>query len=123
MTDLVDLLNTNNVIEELCLGSNMISNDGISTLAKFLGSNSTLRHLDICKNSFSDIGFEPFARAMGVNRGITHLDISKNNHITDNGSLLYLVDSLITNETLQKLDLSGLQARKPFFVRKFKAAL
>ena len=92
-------------------------------LSKFLSANSTLRHLDISKNSFSDAGFDAFAQAMGSNRGISFLDISKNRDISDEKSLVTLVEALVTNETLRILDVSGLQIRKPFLKIHFDVAL
>ena len=79
--------------------------------------------MDISKNSFNDSGFSKFARAISFNKGITFLDISKNKDITDEGSLVTLVESLVYNETLRTLDLSGLQIRKPFLKTHFDVAL
>ena len=114
MEDFVGLLSTNTVIEELSLGGNSISNDGIAAFAKFLDKNSTLLHLDIAKNAFADAGFEHFAKALGNNCGIKFLDISKNKDLSDEASLITLADALVMNKTLRKIDVTGLQIRKPY---------
>ena len=108
MDDLVDLLSTNTVIEELSLGGNIISNDGISALSKFLDKNKTLQHLDIGKNAFTDVGFDEFAKAIGKNKGIKFLDISKNKDLSDEASLITLAEALVHNKTLRTIDMTGL---------------
>ena len=60
---------------------------------------------------------------MARNEGLLFLDISKNNHISDEGSLVTLVQSLVANDTLRTIDLSGINIRKPFFQNHFNKAL
>ena len=123
MDDLVDLLSTNTIIEELSLGGNIISNDGISALSKFLDKNKTLQHLDIGKNAFTDVGFDEFAKAIGQNKGIKFLDISKNKDLSDEASLITLAETLVHNSTLRTIDLTGLQVRKPYLKQHLDLAL
>lgn len=123
MIDLVDFLNTNTKLEELALGGNIISNEGIVNLSKFLPNNSTLVHLEISKNSFTDSGFEVFAKALAFNKGLRFLDISRNKDISDEASLVTLVEALVRNQTLKTLDLTALKIRKPFMKLHFEPSL
>lgn len=51
---------------------------------------------------------------MAENMGIETLDISRNKEISDDGSLINLVNSLTKNQSLKKIILNGLHIRKPF---------
>lgn len=79
-----------------------------------LPHNKTLQHLDLSRNAFNDTGFEEFADLMSQNEGLIFLDIAKNKDVTDEGSLITLVDALSNNKHLKTIDLTGLNVRKPF---------
>ena len=123
IADLVEYLTENTTLIELSLGANIISNEGIALLANFLQHNSTLTHLEIPKNSFTDVGFEQFARQIAFNKGLKFLDIAKNKDLSDEASLITLVEALEKNRALRTLDLSSLKIRKPFLKMHFEPAL
>ena len=118
-TAFANMLRVNETLIEVSFSQNVISNDGVTNLARMLPYNATLNHLDLSRNLFNDSGFEDFARLMAENTGLKFLDIAKNKDVTDEGSLITLVDSLSVNERLRTLDLSGLTVRKPFLKQVF----
>lgn len=60
---------------------------------------------------------------MANNEGLVFLDIAKNKEVTDEGSLVTLVDALSVNKSLKTIDLTGLNVRKPFLKQHFDVAL
>ena len=123
LVDLSEFLIENKVLQELSLGANIISNEGIVILSRFLAQNSTLTHLELPKNCFTDVGFDQFAKMLAFNKGLKFLDIAKNKDLSDEASLVTLVESLEKNRALQTLDLSSLKIRKPFLKMHFEPAL
>lgn len=79
--------------------------------------------LDIGKNEFNDHSFNEFASALRHNQTLQLLDISRNKDLSDEGSLVTLVQSIAFNRSIQTLDLSGLRIRKPFLKSHFEPAL
>ena len=79
--------------------------------------------LDIGKNEFSDFAFNNFALNFVHNNTIKMLDLSKNKDLSDEGSLITLVQSIAFNSSLQSIDLSGIRIRKPFLKTYFEPAL
>ena len=60
---------------------------------------------------------------LAFNKGLKFLDIAKNKDLSDEASLVTLVESLEKNRALQTLDLSSLKIRKPFLKMHFEPAL
>ena len=98
----------NDTLIELSIGANGITNEGCNAIAQFLPFNKTLKLLDLSRNSFNDMGFTNFASLIAENQGLEFLDISRNKDITDEDSLITLVESLAKNQCLKTLDLSGI---------------
>ena len=70
--------------------------------------------LELVKCGLMDAGFKEFGNAMADNKGIETLDISRNKEIQDDGSLINLVNSLATNQSLKSITMHSLHIRKPF---------
>jgi hypothetical protein len=56
--------------------------------------------LDIGKNEFSDFAFNSFAALLHKNNTLLLLDISKNKDLSDEGSLVTLVQSIAFNRSI-----------------------
>lgn len=123
MLAIVEALKQNTTLKELYLSFNRINNPGLTALAEFLSLNRTLEILDLSKNAFADMGFIDFARHLAHNKGLINLNLSKNKDVSDEVGLRQLAHSLVTNSSLQEMDLSGLRIRRHCIENYFKPAL
>jgi Ran GTPase-activating protein (RanGAP) involved in mRNA processing and transport len=124
LSNLVAFLNQQTCqVQELSLNGNKINSEGINIFAGIVAVNKSLTMLDIGKNEFSDFAFNNFASQMGKNQTLRLLDLSRNKDLSDEGSLVTLVQSIAFNRALQTIDLNGIRIRKPFLKSHFEPNL
>jgi len=93
----------NSNLQALCLGSNLIWDDGAAALAEALKDNSSIHTLDLRRNYIEDEGAMAFAEALKINATLQELDLSNDrDDINISQSLLDLIDRLLSTYNLQK---------------------
>ena len=103
-TVICDHLKENNIIQELNLSKNFISNLTVVRIAEAVQVNTTLQKLNISCNTLSDKGTAEISECLKINSVLRELDISSNN-ISYRGAAL-MAESMLLNKTLQNLNIS-----------------
>ena len=103
-TVISDHLKINNIIQELNLSKNLISQLGIARVAEAVQVNTTLQKLNISCNALSDKGTAKISECLKINSVLRELDISSNN-ISNRGAA-HMAESMQLNKTLQNLNIS-----------------
>ena len=95
-------LSTNKSLTILSLTHGSMSNDGVITLAKSLQRNETLQYLYLNDNTgITSASAEPLAQLLLTNNTLCCLDLHCTNIDTD--GIMLLMNSLMTNNTLEEL--------------------
>ncbi|CAF1294455.1 unnamed protein product [Adineta steineri] len=107
---LVDALRNNTSLERLNLFANQISDQGVYYLTEMLLLNNfKLKILFIGQNQITDKGVEYLSEMLKTNTILTHLGLS-NNKISDQGVILLANALMNHNKTLKELYLWGNQS-------------
>ena len=103
---LSEVLNKNKTLQRLMLHFNtMISDDGAKFIANGLRNSTTLRELDLRGCGITSKGAKALSDALLVNKTLNVLVLSFNK-LSDDGAS-YLLNALKTNYTLEKLHMHG----------------
>ena len=103
---LAEALNNNNILEELSLSDNQISDNGLYFLVKTFSTNTNmLKKLYIGNNGITDEGIKYLSQMIKTNKTLTHLDLH-GNEITDDGVRLLTKTIESSNRIIELLDLS-----------------
>ncbi len=94
------------MLTELCLEHNRISKEGADALGMMLQANEVLRTLLLGSNGIRDEGLLEICKGIqGAHSGMKHLGV-QNNSITPNGGRL-LAKCLFASRTIERLVLAG----------------
>ena len=101
---LANILFNNQIVIELNVSQNEISDDGALCISKCIKNNKSLRKLDLSTNGITDLGMCEIVSALEVNQTLQKIDVSHND--VSKVATIAFGEYLKINNTLQELNMS-----------------